>query len=211
MKTKFLGVVAACVLELTTNNAANASTLIADNTAPYTINQVSIGDNGNEVVPTGSTFVNQVMFWISSSTPAVFNYSVAYSPTSPAFADAYVFRLNDPQPPGSGGCHPYCGDYLAIRSLVGTGPAAPPLTATGSISMDIGAVFMIKFGLYSFTQHVPYDTGGLISNGSYNLTWNVGTSADYLSVLSMQGGDPSYIFHPQPVPVPPALPLFATG
>jgi hypothetical protein len=211
---RFNYLLAAFVLALTVG-PANAATLTVSNTTPYSINQLNSGDSGDQIVTNtiANTFGGLNFYWISSSMSVVFNYSIVYSPTSLAFAAAEVFEVLPSLnfSPFQGGCYPYCGTFLAFNRNMGTSPSAP-ITVTGSISMDAGLLYLLEVGLYNYSQNGPYMVFPVSPNGSYDLAWNVATTPSYSSVLSAQGGDPSYVFTPPPgVPLPAAFPLFATG
>jgi hypothetical protein len=209
MKMKLsLQSISVCMLPLTIT-AANADTLVQSNTPPYFINQINIGSNGDQIVTDTmfDTLATLNWYWFSSSSSGVFNYSINYSPTSLAFAAAEVYHNGVPYP------------FLAYQRNLGTSPSAP-ITVTGSVSMDAGSVYLLEVGLYNYTlQPSPYeDAPGIYMgypvtpNGSYELDWNVSTTAHYSSVLNVQGGDPSYVYIPPPsVPLPGTFPLFATG
>jgi hypothetical protein len=188
----------------------NAATLIESHPAPYFINQLDLGDAGNQVETTTINPNNNFNFyWFSSTTAAVFNYSVTYAATEPSFAHAGVFRLTFPQY-GSGNWLAYNDGFNGSSDPLGTSPSGR-ITASGSIQLEAHTAYLLRLALYRFTEHEPYDTGYYIDTGSYRLNWSLDGAAQYASILSWEGGDPAYVLNLAPVPIPAPLLLFATG
>ena len=139
---------------------------------PPVFNVLGIGNGGSQIVSPPMTqdgIMN--IFYLQTSAPEVFNYTLTYAATSAATADARIWTGTvDPLTGWSSGA------WLAQPVFVATDPTRP-VTIRGSFAMGTGTTYGLIAGLYDASNS---------ANGSYNLSWDVTSTPTHPTMMDIQ-------------------------